>query len=71
VPTAKLAVLGMQEQGDARRLETALLELEGVHGVVASCAEGCVEVDFEDDRVTAAQMIAAAGHAGFEAQLAG
>jgi copper chaperone CopZ len=71
MPTARFTVSGLADDGDARRLEAAMLAVEGVHGVVASLAERCMEIDFEDDRVTAAQMVAAAEHAGFGARLAG
>jgi copper chaperone CopZ len=71
MPTARFTVSGLADDGDARRLEAVLLSLEGVHGVVASPAERCMEIDFEDDRVTVAEMVAAAEHAGFGARLAG
>jgi copper chaperone CopZ len=71
MPTARFIVSGLADDADARRLEAVLLSLEGVHGVVASLAEHCMEIDFEDDCVTVAEMIEAADNAGFGARLAG
>jgi copper chaperone CopZ len=71
VPTAKLLVRNLEGDDAARRLESALLRLAGVHGAVASRTDHCVEVDFEDDEVAVREIIDAAADAGFDAQLVG
>jgi hypothetical protein len=67
VPTGKLLVRGLRTESDERALECRLLELPGVHGCVASSSARCVEVDFEDDRVSLAEMVEAASGLGFTA----
>jgi hypothetical protein len=71
MPTARFMVTGLADDDAAHRLENGLLSLDGVHGAVASVSEACVEVDFEDDRVSVAEMLAAADRAGVSARLAG
>jgi copper chaperone CopZ len=69
VPTAKLFVEDLKDSDDAARLEDALRGLGGVHGAVASCADRCVEVDFEDDEVGMADIIEVAAGLGLRARL--
>lgn len=71
MPTAKLFVNGLDGEDAAQRLERALLDVDGVHGAVASRSAGCVEVDFEDDEAGLTDIIDAAARAGFEARLVG
>jgi len=71
MPTAKLLVHDLDSADAERRLARALEGVPGVFGVVASCREHCVEVDFEDDEVTVEQLVSAANAAGFRATLAG
>lgn len=69
--TAKLRVSGLEGAHGEAAVEKVLGQVRGVYGVVASCTEGCVEIDFEDDEVTIREIIAAASAAGYEATLAG
>jgi hypothetical protein len=71
VPTGRFLVRGLRTKSDEAALERVLLGLGGVHACVASSRSRCVEVDFEDDVVSVAMIIAAAAAAGFEASLAG
>jgi len=45
--------------------------VSGVYSAVIALPDGEAEVDFDDDRVTAAQLIGAVQHAGSDAKLAG
>jgi copper chaperone CopZ len=69
MPTARLHVPDLQSSDCERRLVASLTRLAGVHGAVASRVDHCVEVDFEDDEVSAREMIDAARTAGFTASL--
>lgn len=71
MPTVKLFVQDLHSADAQHRLETALNRISGVYAAVASCSDGCVEVDFEDDEVTIDEIVAAASTAGFEATPAG
>jgi copper chaperone CopZ len=69
--TMKLRAPGLTGEADAQRAEAALHGLAGVYGAVVSPMEHCIEIDFEDDEVTADQILEALRHAGVEARLAG
>lgn len=71
MPTAKLKVTGLRSAEDERLLRDSVRSVPGVYGVVASCSDHCMEVDFEDDEVNVSDILAAASAAGFEATLAG
>jgi len=53
------------------KVEKALKGVSGVYSAVIALPDGEAEVDFDDDRVTAAQLIGAVQHAGSDAKLAG
>ena len=59
------------EAGDAEKLETLLRDSPGVFGVVVSSAEGCAEVDIEDDEVDIDDLVARVRQAGFDARMSG
>lgn len=69
--TMKLRVAGLDDEDAARRVESALRGEAGVFSVVASPRHGCIEVDFEDDEITAEHIMSCLRAVGFEAQLAG
>jgi copper chaperone CopZ len=71
MPTAKLKVGGMRTADDERNLAAAVRALAGVYGVVASCRDHCMEIDFEDDEVGVDDLLAAASAAGYPATLVG
>ncbi|MGH7449643.1 MAG: hypothetical protein ACREK1_03720 [Longimicrobiales bacterium] len=71
MPTAKLLVKNLRTAEDATRLQQTVRRVAGVYGVVASCRERCMEVDFEDDVAAIGEIIDAASAAGFDATLAG
>lgn len=56
---------------DAAKLEALLLSTRGVFGAVVSAAEGCAEIDFEDDEVDYDRIIQRVESSGFTARLAG
>jgi hypothetical protein len=68
MPTARLRIDGLVSAADERHLETRVRGLAGVYGVVASCRDRCMEVDFEDDEVKVGDIVDEAGAAGFEAR---
>lgn len=55
--------------GDERRLEEALRGMTGVFGVVVSGAEGCAELDIEDDEVSVDRIVARVREEGYEARM--
>lgn len=68
--TMMLRVTGL-DRGDAEKLEAVLRALPGVFGVVVSPAEGCVEVDLEDDEIDFDRVLERVRAAGFEVTLSG
>jgi hypothetical protein len=71
MPTLKLRIRGMREAEDARRLVAAITGRPGIFAAVADHHSGCAEIDFEDDLVGYADVIAQIEAAGFEATIAG
>lgn len=69
--TLKLRVTGMTCGHCQAKVEKALKQTAGVYSAIVNLADGEAEVDFDDDAVTAAQMVAAVEHAGYGARLAG
>jgi copper chaperone CopZ len=70
MPTQKIRVDGLKEEDEARAAER-LRSLDGVFSAVASHRDGCIEVDFEDDRASFDEMRAALAELGYDAELAG
>jgi copper chaperone CopZ len=52
-------------------VERALKEIAGVYSAVVDLPDGEAEVDFNDDSVTTAQLVAAVQAAGYGAKLGG
>jgi len=69
--TIKLRVSGMSCGHCQAKVERALKATSGVYSAVVDLQAGEAEVDFEDDAVTTAQLVAAVQHAGYGARLAG
>ncbi|HEU5261251.1 MAG TPA: cation transporter [Gemmatimonadales bacterium] len=69
--TLKLRVTGMTCGHCQAKVEKALKQTAGVYSAIVDLADGEAEVDFDDDAVTAAQMVAAVEKAGYGARLAG
>ena len=67
----KLRVTGMTCGHCQAKVEKALKGVSGVYTAIVDLPDGEAEVDFEDDRVTAAQLIGAVQQAGYGAKLAG
>lgn len=53
------------------RLERLLRSMPGVFGVVVSAAEGCAEVDFEDDEGDLDVILLRLRDEGFDARVSG
>jgi copper chaperone CopZ len=68
---AKFKVTGMTCGHCQHTVERALKEVTGVYSAVVDLQEGEAEVDFNDDAVTANQLVAAVEAAGYGAKLAG
>lgn len=68
--TMLLRVEGL-EPGDEESVEEALRAMPGVFGVVISPAEGCVEVDLEDDEVDYERVVERLREEGYDARLSG
>ncbi len=68
---AKLRVTGMTCGHCQVKVEKALKGVSGVYSAVVDLPDGEAEVDFDDDRVTIDQLVAAVGHAGYGAKIAG
>lgn len=71
MPTVLLRVYGMGSPEDEARLEAALRAERGVFGAVVDYAEGCAEVDCDDDVITVEQLVRAVEAAGLRAILGG
>jgi len=69
--TAKLLVSGMTCGHCQAKVERALRGVAGVYSAVVDLTDGEAEVDFNDDTLTGAQLIAAVEGAGYGAKLAG
>jgi hypothetical protein len=70
MPTQKLYVSGI-EPADEAHIASSLTRMEGVLFAVASHSDSCVEVEFEDDCVTIAELTEALNRLGFPASPAG
>ena len=68
---AKLSVSGMSCGHCRLKVEQALKGVTGVYTAIVDLEDGEAEVDFNDDAVTAADLITAVKKAGYEAKLAG
>jgi len=66
----KLFVEGLGH-GDERRVESQLRSIEGVLYAIASHADSCAEVEFEDDVVTSAMLQEALQRMGYSSRIAG
>ena len=60
-----LKVSGMSCSGCANAVESALMELQGVHQVAVDLAEGEVTTMYEDDKVTIEDIEEAVTSAGY------
>ena len=67
----KLRVSGMTCGHCQAKVEKALTGTSGVYSAIVDLQAGEAEVDFEDDAVTTAQLVAAVQRAGYSAKLAG
>lgn len=67
----KLWITGMTCGHCQAKVEKALKSVSGVYTAVVALPGGTAEVDFDDDRLTATQLIAAVQQAGYGAKLAG
>ncbi len=67
----KLRITGMTCGHCQAKVEQALKGVSGVYSAVVDLPEGAAQVDFDDDRVTTAQLIGAVLQAGYGAKLAG
>jgi copper chaperone len=69
--TVKLRVTGMTCGHCQAKVEKALKGLTGVYTAVIDLPDGEAEIDFDDDRVTPDQLVAAIASAGYGAKVAG
>ena len=67
----KLRVSGMTCSHCQAKVEKALKGTAGVYSAVVDLRSGEAEIDFEDDRATPGQLVAAVERAGYGARLAG
>lgn len=67
----KLRVTGMTCGHCQAKVEQALKGVGGVYSAVVDLQDGEAEVDFNDDAVTTAQLVAAVERAGYTARLGG
>ena len=67
----KLRITGMTCGHCQAKVEQALKSVSGVYSAVIDLPDGEAEVDFEDDRVTTDQLVAAVAKAGYGAKIAG
>jgi copper chaperone CopZ len=67
----KLRVTGMSCGHCQLTVEQALKGVKGVYTAIVDLTDGEAEVDFNDDEVTPAQLVAAVERAGYGARLGG
>jgi len=67
---AKLNVTGMTCGHCQAKVEKALKGVSGVYTAIVDLEDGEAEVDFNDDALTAADLITAVAKAGYTAKLA-
>jgi copper chaperone len=67
----KLRVTGMTCGHCQAKVEQALKGVRGVYTAIVDLQDGEAEVDFNDDAVTTAQLVAAVERAGYTARLGG
>ena len=67
----KLRVTGMTCGHCQAKVEQALKRVTGVYSAIVDLQDGEAEVDFNDDAVTTAQLVAAVERAGYSARLGG
>ncbi len=67
----KLRVTGMTCGHCQAKVEQALKGVGGVYSAIVDLQDGEAEVDFNDDAVTTAQLVAAVERAGYTARLGG
>ena len=67
----KLRVTGMSCGHCQAKVEQALKSVSGVYSAVIDLPDGEAEVDFDDDRITTDQLVAAVAKAGYGAKIAG
>jgi copper chaperone CopZ len=71
VANVKLKVTGMSCGHCQATVEQALKGVSGVYSAIVDLEDGEAEVDFNDDAITTAQLVAAVQRAGYAAKLAG
>jgi copper chaperone CopZ len=71
VANVKLKVTGMSCGHCQATVEQALKGVSGVYFAIVDLEDGEAEVDFNDDAITTAQLVAAVQRAGYAAKLAG
>ena len=67
----KLRVTGMTCGHCQAKVEKALKSVTGVYTAVIDLPDGEAEIDFDDDSVTPAQLVAAITKVGYGAKVAG
>jgi len=67
----KLRVTGMTCGHCQAKVEQALKGVSGVYSAIVDLQDGEAEVDFNDDALTTAQLLAAVERAGYAAKLGG
>lgn len=67
----KLRVIGMTCGHCQAKVEQALKGVGGVYSAIVDLQDGEAEVDFNDDAVTPAQLVAAVERVGYTARLGG
>lgn len=70
MPTQKFWVKGL-EHADEARVSRAARALDGVLFAAANHSDQCAEVEFEDDRVTVAEIRDALAGLGYSVEVAG
>jgi copper chaperone CopZ len=67
----KLRITGMTCGHCQAKVEQALKGVRGVYSAIVDLPDGEVEVDFDDDAVTPAELLGAVQKAGYGAKLGG
>lgn len=67
----RLRITGMTCSHCQAKVEKALKSVSGVYSAVIDLPDGVAQVDFDDDRLTTTQLIAAVQKTGYGAKLAG
>lgn len=71
MPCLRLRLISLKAGSDVRSVEALLRSVPGVYGAFAHAHELYIELDFEDDEVSVAELMAVLHDAGHAVRMCG